>query len=49
MTYIVSEYTKNIRKMDSTYITECGYKGPASQPANQSASQPASQPASQTD
>ena len=29
---------KNMRKMDSTYITEYGYKGPASQPANQSAS-----------
>ena len=29
---------KNIRKMDSSYITECGYKGSASQPANQSVS-----------
>ena len=31
MTNIVSESTKNIRKMVSTYITECGSKGPASQ------------------
>ena len=30
---------KNIRKMDSTYIKECGYKRPATQPANQPASQ----------
>ena len=42
--YIVNKWLicfrryKNIRKMDSTYITKCRYKGPASQPANQSAS-----------
>ena len=33
MTNIVSESTKNIRKMVSAYITECGSKGPASQSA----------------
>ena len=47
MTFIVPEDTKNIRKMDSTYITKCGYKGPASQPSNESVSQPVGQPASQ--
>ena len=26
---------KNIRRMDSTYITECGYKGSVSQPTSQ--------------
>ena len=38
MTYMVSEDTNNIRKMVSTYITECGSKGPASQPASLSVS-----------
>ena len=35
MIYIVSEDTKNMRKLVSTYLTKCGSKGPASQPVSQ--------------
>ena len=32
--FIDSEDTKQIGKMDSTYVTECGYKGGARQPVS---------------
>ena len=36
MTYFFAEDKKNIRKMDSTYITKYGYNRPVSQPVSQS-------------
>ena len=38
MTYFFARRYKNIRKMDSTYITEYEYNGPVSQPVSQSVS-----------